>query len=49
MAVLVPGLALIALGAAFVAQQGARQVALSLIGVALGMTLYHASFGFASA
>jgi uncharacterized membrane protein YedE/YeeE len=43
-------LATIALGAAYIGQAvNARQAALFIVGVAAGVTLYHASFGFTSA
>ena len=45
---LAAGLAAVALGAARLAQDGSRPLLLWLIGVLLGLTLYHASFGFAS-
>ena len=48
--VIVAGLALIAGGAALLLEsQGWRQAALYLVGGALGVTLYHAAFGFTSA
>ena len=45
---LAAGLAAVALGAVRLAQDGSRPLLLWLIGVLLGLTLYHASFGFAS-
>jgi uncharacterized membrane protein YedE/YeeE len=45
---LVVGLLAAALGALRVAQDGSRPPLLWLVGIALGLTLYHASFGFAS-
>ncbi|QGZ63746.1 YeeE/YedE family protein [Paraburkholderia acidisoli] len=43
-------LALVLLGAAYLAQTvSARQAALYLVGALLGLTLYHAAFGFTSA
>ena len=43
------GLGVFVLGATRVAQHGWRSVVLWLVGLLLGLTLYHASFGFASA
>ncbi len=43
------GMAILALGAVIVAGQGAQQAALYTIGLALGLALYHARFGFTSA
>jgi uncharacterized membrane protein YedE/YeeE len=45
---LVAGLGAVAFGASRLAQDGSRPLLLWLIGVLLGLTLYHASFGFAS-
>ena len=45
---LAAGLGAVAFGALRLAQDGARPALLWLIGVLLGLTLYHASFGFAS-
>jgi uncharacterized membrane protein YedE/YeeE len=45
---LAAGLGAVTLGAARLAQDGTRPLLLWLIGVLLGLTLYHASFGFAS-
>jgi hypothetical protein len=45
---LAAGLAGVALGASRLAQDGSRPLLLWLIGVLLGLTLYRASFGFAS-
>lgn len=43
------GMAILALGAVIVTGQGAQQAALYTIGLALGLALYHARFGFTSA
>lgn len=45
---LAAGLGAVALGAWILAPDGARPLLLWLIGVLLGLTLYHASFGFAA-
>ncbi len=45
---LAAGLGGVAFGAWRLAQDGSRPVLLWLVGVVLGLTLYHASFGFAS-
>jgi len=43
------GLLALALGALVAQTQGARMLGLYVVGLALGLTLYHASFGFTAA